>query len=93
MNHSNRLIAAFGAAIVIFMSTPARAGVAPTPDEPRQAAPESIAMYGAMILYGVLAASDLRDHASANCDYLSLGDLALVQQWLARTGVYCDWPE
>jgi hypothetical protein len=46
-----------------------------------------------MILHGVLAAGDLRDHASANCDCLSPGDLAAVQQWLARTGVYCDWPE
>ena len=93
MNHSNKLIATFGAAIVIFLSTPARAGVAPTPDEPRQATAELIAMYGTMILHGVLAASDLRDHASANCDCLSPGDLAAVQQWLARTGVYCDWPE
>ena len=53
----------------------------------------AFAMYGAMVLHGMLAASDLRDYAMHNCDDLSAADLVAVQRWLQRTGVYCDWPE
>ena len=93
MNNLHRLVTVICCGVVVSLSAPALAQDVPPATQARQAASESIAMYGAMVLHGMLAASDLRDYAMHNCDDLSAADLVAVQRWLQRTGVYCDWPE
>lgn len=77
-----KLVALAGFGIVTSLVAPAFAQ-----DVPES---ESIAMYGSLVLHGMLNASDLRDHALANCDDLTAGDIAAVQEWIRRSGVYCD---
>lgn len=94
MNNLHRSIAAVCCGVVVSLSAPALAQDA-SPPATQAAAPqsESIAMYGALVLHGMVAVSDLRDYAMSNCDDLTAADLVAVQQWLQRTGVYCDWPQ
>lgn len=93
MNNLHKLVTVVCCGVAASLSAPATAQDAPTATQAGQAASESIAMYGAMVLHGMLDASDLRDYAMRNCDDLSAADLVAVRRWLQRTGVYCDWPE
>lgn len=93
MNNLHRLITVVCCGVVVCLSAPALAQDAPAVTQAGAAKSESIAMYGALVLHGMVAASDLRDYAMRNCDDLTAADLAAVQRWLQRTGVYCDWPE
>jgi hypothetical protein len=93
MNNLHKLIAAVFCGVVVSLSAPALAQDAPPATQAAARQSESIAMYGALVLHGMVAASDLRDYAMRNCDDLTAADLAAVQHWLQRTGVYCDWPQ
>ena len=75
------------------MSAPALARDARPETQAAARQSESMVMYGGLVLHGMVAASDLRDYAMRNCDDLTAADLVAVQQWLQRTGVYCDWPQ
>jgi hypothetical protein len=93
MNNLHRLVTVACCGVVVLLSAPALAQDAPLATQAAVPQSESIAMYGALVLHGTVAASDLRDYAMRNCDDLTAHDLVAVQQWLQRTGVYCDWPE
>ncbi len=83
-----RLIKVVGCGVFISLGAPALAQDAPPATEAQPS--ESIAIYGAMVLHGILSTSDLLDYATSNCDYLSAADMVAVQQWLQRTGIYCE---
>ena len=84
MNNLHKLITGACCGVVVSLSAPALAQDAPTATQAGSAQSEFIAMYGTLVLHGRVAASDLRDYASGNCDYLSAADLAAVQRWLQR---------
>ena len=85
-----KLVALVGFGMVTSLTAPAFAQTVPEAAQAQQAAPESIAKYGSMVLHGMLSESDLRDHAQAHCDDLTAGDIAAVQEWIRRSGVNCD---
>lgn len=93
MNNLHRLVTVVCCSVVVSLSAPALAQDVPPAMQAAAPQSESIAMYGALVLHGMVAASDLRDYAMSNCDDLTAADLVAVQQWLQRTGVYCDWPQ
>ncbi|MBK9236604.1 MAG: hypothetical protein IPO19_11415 [Rhodoferax sp.] len=93
MSNLHRLVTGVCCGVVVSLSAPALAQDAPAVIQAGPASSESVAMYGALVLHGVVATSDLRDYAMRNCDDLTAADLAAIQRWLQRTGVYCDWPQ
>jgi len=93
MNRMYKSIAVIGFGIAALISAPAFAQSPVAAAEAPPAPPESIVMYGKLVLRGELSVDELRDHAASNCDHLSMDDVAAVREWLRRMGAKRDAPQ